>query len=168
MADPVATAGGGDGADLIFSDGADIDVHFTEILKLQVTGGEAEAMCNLAKRYENGRGVPVNIDAAAYWYSRAALAGDVDDAIYKVACMYRDGHGMPKDTKAAGDLMAWFVDGSRTSKVDNTNTDGDDDPGSNPGQPQPSQRQPQQSQTRSGRPYGGSRHLQSKPRYRYA
>ncbi len=66
--------------------------------------GDARAQANLALMYENGRGVPKDLGAAANWYQQAAAQGDVG-AQLNLGLMYSRGRGVPQDYVNA---YRWF------------------------------------------------------------
>lgn len=58
--------------------------------------GNAEAQNDLGVFYQSGRGVPLNLQKAFYWISKAADQG-VAVAMYNLGQMYYEGIGCPKD-----------------------------------------------------------------------
>ena len=53
-----------------------------------------DAAYNLGVCYEEGRGVPVDHEAAFGWYAEAAAGGDAD-ALFALGVCYNDGVGIP-------------------------------------------------------------------------
>ena len=53
-----------------------------------------DAAYNLGVCYEEGRGVPVDYEAAFGWYAEAAAGGDAD-ALFALGVCYNDGVGIP-------------------------------------------------------------------------
>ncbi len=71
--------------------------------------GEVESMHYLGIMYERGFGVPLNLDKAYDYYSKAAEAGDGKSAL-KMGQAYQTGIGRPQNTKAA---YKWFVEAAK-------------------------------------------------------
>lgn len=68
--------------------------------------GNPRAQVLLARCYENGLGVPQDMEVAAKWLRMAADQKD-SEALVKLAYLYELGVGVPgKDAKAVADLMA--------------------------------------------------------------
>ena len=67
--------------------------------------GHAGAQYNLARLYDDGRGVDQNDEKAMRWYEKAAVQGHVD-AQFNLATMYKDGQGMDQSDSMA---MRWFA-----------------------------------------------------------
>jgi len=67
--------------------------------------GDAAAQVAVAKKYDNGDGVPENTDQAAFWFRKAADQGNAD-AQNSLGVAYRLGRGVEKDPKEA---MKWFL-----------------------------------------------------------
>ena len=67
--------------------------------------GDVDAQRNLGLLHQTGRGVPLDLGAAFYWYRLAAEAGNAPSA-NSVAMMYLAGDGLPSDYVAAG---AWLT-----------------------------------------------------------
>jgi TPR repeat protein len=65
-------------------------------LKVKAAEGDAWSQNQLGNLYYLGLGTPVDIDEAAKWYLRAALA-DWPDAQINVSLMYRYGRGLPRE-----------------------------------------------------------------------
>lgn len=70
-----------------------------------------EAAYQIAKMYEEGKGVPQNDETALSWMFKAAEKGN-PDAPYDIARRYAKGLGFPKDTKVAAE---WFVEAESRS-----------------------------------------------------
>jgi hypothetical protein len=70
----------------------------------KANAGEVNAMYEVGRMYERGRGTPQNLDKAAQWFSSAAQQGS-DAARARLGLMYYDGRGLPQDlTKAYKNL----------------------------------------------------------------
>ncbi len=69
-------------------------------LRSAAIAGDAGAAYEVAVRFAEGRGVPVNLDEAARWYERAANKG-VTLAQFRYASMLEKGLGVKKDLAAA-------------------------------------------------------------------
>lgn len=65
-----------------------------------------EAACQIAKMYEEGKGVPKNDETALSWLFKAAERGD-PEAPWDIARRYAKGIGVPKDTAVAAE---WYVE----------------------------------------------------------
>ncbi|KPJ96803.1 MAG: hypothetical protein AMJ55_01600 [Gammaproteobacteria bacterium SG8_15] len=64
---------------------------------IDATDGKPEAQMLLGQLYFNGEGVEKDLQAAMYWYEKAAIQGFVD-AQYRLGSLYFDGkHDIPKD-----------------------------------------------------------------------
>ena len=73
-------------------------------LRLMAEQGDARARRELGERYEEGRGVVRDYEAAVTWYGRAAEQGDVG-AQGNLGAMYSNGTGVPRDDEVA---LTWF------------------------------------------------------------
>lgn len=62
--------------------------------------GDAAAAYEVAVRFAEGRGVPVNLEAAALWYERAASKG-IAPAQFRYASLLEKGQGVKKDLAQA-------------------------------------------------------------------
>jgi localization factor PodJL len=62
--------------------------------------GDASAAFEIAVRFAEGKGVPVNYPEAAMWYERAAKAGIVP-AMFRIGSLYEKGLGVKKDMATA-------------------------------------------------------------------
>ncbi|HQL21794.1 MAG TPA: tetratricopeptide repeat protein, partial [Opitutaceae bacterium] len=62
--------------------------------------GDVAAMIEVGLAYHRGDGVPVDYAKAMDWYLKAYDKAD-GDALNNIAVMYRDGLGVPKNTKVA-------------------------------------------------------------------
>ena len=69
-------------------------------LRNAATAGDGAAAFEVAVRYAEGRGVPVNLEEAARWYERAAGKG-LAPAQFRYASMLEKGQGVPKDLHQA-------------------------------------------------------------------
>jgi localization factor PodJL len=72
-------------------------------LRTAAAGGDAGAAYEVALRFAEGRGVPVNLPEAAHWFERAAAKGLVP-AQFRYASMLEKGQGVKKDLGAARSL----------------------------------------------------------------
>ena len=59
-------------------------------------GGDVSAAFEVATRYSDGRGVPLNPEAAAIWFERASNGGVVP-AMFRLGGLYEQGIGVMKD-----------------------------------------------------------------------
>jgi hypothetical protein len=66
--------------------------------------GDREAQCDLGAMFYDGRGVDVNYDIAAHWYTKSAQQGDLM-AMYNLANCYYYGDGVEEDEEKS---KAWF------------------------------------------------------------
>jgi localization factor PodJL len=80
--------------------------------------GDAAAAYEVASRYAEGKGVPVNYDEAAKWYQRAADAG-VTPAIFRIGTLYEKGLGVKKDHDAARKLYSTAADRGNAKAMHN-------------------------------------------------
>ena len=69
-------------------------------LRTAALGGDAAAAYEVANRFTEGRGVPANLEEAAYWYERAAGKG-LAPAQFRYASMLEKGQGVKKDLAQA-------------------------------------------------------------------
>ena len=69
-------------------------------LRSAAIAGDAAAAYEVAVRFAEGRGVPVNMDEAAHWYERAASKG-LTPAQFRYASLLEKGLGVKKDLGAA-------------------------------------------------------------------
>ncbi len=65
-----------------------------------IQAGDPSAAFEIGARYAEGRGVPVNLDAAAAWFARAAERG-LPLAQFRLGSMYEKGQGVKKDPPEA-------------------------------------------------------------------
>jgi len=83
------------------------DSHTPDIPKLMqaITDGDSDAMVSLGEAYYYGKGLEKNLELAAAWYRRAALAGNLDGMNWygQVLAM---GEGVKWDQREAN---AWFL-----------------------------------------------------------
>ena len=70
----------------------------------KATAGDVAAQLAIAKKYDNGDGVPENTEKAAYWFRKAAEQGNAD-AQNSLGVCYRMGRGVDKDPAEA---MKWY------------------------------------------------------------
>jgi localization factor PodJL len=70
------------------------------VLRSAALKGDASAAYEVAVRFAEGKGVPVNLDEAAKWYDRAANAGVVP-AIFRLGTFYEKGLSVKKDADIA-------------------------------------------------------------------
>lgn len=66
--------------------------------------GNAEAMYEVARMYELGRGTETNLNKAIEWYERAIAKGQ-NNARAHLGVMYFEGNGVKQDLKRAVDLL---------------------------------------------------------------
>ena len=71
----------------------------TRILS-QIESGDPAAAYEIAMRFVEGRGVPLNLEEAARWFERAASKG-ITPAQFRYASMLEKGQGVKKDLAAA-------------------------------------------------------------------
>lgn len=78
--------------------------------------GDPTAQNNLGRMYSDGRGVAVDRQQAAYWFSKAAQQGNIDAQMNLGAC-YLFGRGIEQNLNYACQLFkkAW-LQGSREGK----------------------------------------------------
>ena len=69
-------------------------------LRSAAVAGDAAAAYEIAKRYAEGRGVPVDLEEAARWFERAAGMG-LAPAQFRYASMLEKGQGVHKDLTQA-------------------------------------------------------------------
>ncbi|UYO40534.1 SEL1-like repeat protein [Rhodopseudomonas palustris] len=80
--------------------------------------GDAAAAYEVATRYAEGKGVPVNYDEAAKWYQRAADAG-VTPAIFRIGTLYEKGLGVKRDLDVARKLYSTAADRGNAKAMHN-------------------------------------------------
>ncbi len=66
--------------------------------------GHLQACYCVGSCYENGMGVPVDIDKAILWYKKAAIKGELSSQI-RLGTLYQLGRDIPKDSAKAA---KWF------------------------------------------------------------
>jgi soluble lytic murein transglycosylase-like protein len=66
--------------------------------------GDAQAMTQLAQKYEHAEGVPRDFEKANRLYCKAAKAGYIE-AQFKLGWVYANGRGVPRDDFVAGALF---------------------------------------------------------------
>lgn len=87
-----------------------------ECFSKSADGGVSDAMNGLGVMYQNGYGVPANIQTALYWFDKAVQTDDNPFASYNIAAMYYDGILVPKDiNKAYSYFLKSFSIGPRCS-----------------------------------------------------
>jgi localization factor PodJL len=69
-------------------------------LRNAAVAGDAAAAYEVAARFQEGRGVPVNLEEAARWYERAGSKG-LAPAQFRYASMLEKGQGVKKDLSSA-------------------------------------------------------------------
>ena len=74
-------------------------------LRHAAAAGEAAAAYEVAVRYAEGRGVPVNLEDSARWFERAARDG-LAPAQFRLASLYEKGQGVKKDLGQARRLYS--------------------------------------------------------------
>ncbi|NLJ67362.1 MAG: sel1 repeat family protein, partial [Clostridiales bacterium] len=81
--------------------------NYEEAVRLyeKVAGSNAKAQAQLAFMYENGQGVPIDLDKAIEFYTLAAEKGNAR-SMYNLAEFYDGYYGLPVDYKKALDLYA--------------------------------------------------------------
>jgi TPR repeat protein len=76
-------------------------------LQARAEQGDAEAQFNLGNCYRFRKGISIDNEKAAYWYTKAAEQGNDGAQFYLFEC-YQFGSGVPKDyEKAAYWLNKW-------------------------------------------------------------
>jgi len=70
------------------------------VLRAAALNGDPAAAYEIGLRYNEGKGVPANLDEAAKWYDRAAQAGVVP-AIFRLGTFYEKGMSVKKDVDIA-------------------------------------------------------------------
>jgi hypothetical protein len=70
----------------------------------QALDGKVQAMYDLGRMYERGRGTAVNFSQAAKWYQKASTAGSVA-AKAQLGILYFEGRGVPQNHKQAYRLL---------------------------------------------------------------
>jgi len=70
------------------------------VLRTAAMKGNPNAAYEVGMRYAEGRGVPVNFEAAANWYNRAAQA-NITPALFRLGTFYEKGLGVKKDIDTA-------------------------------------------------------------------
>lgn len=66
--------------------------------------GDANAMYEIGRMYERGRGIEQDLPKAVAWYERA-ISKDQNDARAHLGVMYFEGIGVKRDLKKAGDMI---------------------------------------------------------------
>ncbi len=75
--------------------------------------GDVKSQYNLGLLYEEGRGLPLRPDLAAYWYRSAARQG-YNDALFNLGGLYFEGNGVPKIIQEAVNLWTLAADQGMT------------------------------------------------------
>ena len=73
-------------------------------LETAAAKGDAQALTQLAQKYEHAEGVPRDYDKANRLYCKAARAGYIE-AQFKLGWVYANGRGVPRDDAVAGALF---------------------------------------------------------------
>jgi localization factor PodJL len=81
----------------------------SKILVTAAENGDVTAAYEIATRYSDGRGVPLNPEAAAIWFERASNGGVVP-AMFRLGGLYEKGIGVKKDLNKARDLYTAAAD----------------------------------------------------------
>lgn len=76
--------------------------------------GDALAQKNVGHMLANGRGIPIDEEKAAVWYTKSAAQGNAR-AQANLAIMYQQGHGVAKNENEAARLFQLAIDGFRKS-----------------------------------------------------
>ncbi|MGI8526172.1 MAG: hypothetical protein ACR2K5_08335 [Pseudolabrys sp.] len=74
-------------------------------LRTAAAAGDAKAAYEVAVRFADGRGVPVNLEEAAHWFAKAAREG-IAPAQFRLGSLYEKGNGVKKDLTQARKLYA--------------------------------------------------------------
>ncbi|PZA11435.1 hypothetical protein DNX69_19375 [Rhodopseudomonas palustris] len=88
------------------------------VLRKAALKGDAAAAYEVALRYAEGKGVPVNYDEAAKWYQRASDAG-VTPAVFRIGTLYEKGLGVKKDLDMARKLYSTAADRGNAKAMHN-------------------------------------------------
>jgi len=76
------------------------NINCKPLVDTDVNQNDAEALYNLGINYEEGEGVPKDMEKAYYWYAKAAELGNAE-AQNRLGMCYEEGEGVPKDLKKA-------------------------------------------------------------------
>ena len=87
-------------------------------LRSAAIAGDGAAAYEVAARFAEGRGVPVNMEDAAYWYERAASKG-VAPAQFRYASLLEKGLGVKKDLAQAHRLYRAAADKGNSKAMHN-------------------------------------------------
>ena len=90
----------------------------SEKLRTAALAGDPAAQFEIAARYVEGRGVPVDLPAGVSWYERAAEAG-LPPAQYRLGSIYENGMGVPKDLSRAQDWYRQAADAGNVKAMHN-------------------------------------------------
>ncbi|MEM6667234.1 MAG: SEL1-like repeat protein, partial [Pseudomonadota bacterium] len=82
--------------------------QFPETLRLAAASGDPQAQFEVAARYTDGRGTPIDLFSAAQWYAKAAGQG-LAPAQYRLGSLYEKGQGVEKDLQMA---KIWYERGA--------------------------------------------------------
>lgn len=97
----------------IYADGGEDWVLVKRFQEQQqkATSGDAQAMYEVGRMYERGRGTEANMKQAVLWFERAAQKGQ-SSARARLGILYLEGQGVPQDyTKAYENLSSAAKDG---------------------------------------------------------
>ena len=75
-----------------------------EQCRMAAAQGDADAQCELGKRYLTGQGVEQNYELSAQWYRKAALQGNANGQ-YSLGMLYEVGFGV---SKSQTDAVRWY------------------------------------------------------------
>ncbi len=105
--DDSAPAGGAGWMDRFFGYAAYKSGYYQRAMKLWLPlaeAGDARAQEFIGILYEEGHGVPKDIETAMSWYERAALSGDMA-AQYNLGRIYLEGALVEQDVERAHDFL---------------------------------------------------------------
>lgn len=91
------------------TNGAEIPASFSQSLRDAALAGDAAAEYEIAARYAEGRGVPLNYEAAVRWFERAANR-KLAPAQYRLGSLYEKGLGTRKNLDEARRLYRAAAD----------------------------------------------------------
>jgi localization factor PodJL len=87
-------------------------------LRTAALSGNPAAEYEIAIRYAEGRGIPVNLEDAAHWFERAADRG-IAPAQYRLGSLYEKGQGVKKDIEKARRLYMSAADKGNAKAMHN-------------------------------------------------
>jgi localization factor PodJL len=87
-------------------------------LRTAALSGSPAAEYEIAIRYSEGRGIPVNLEEAAHWFERAADHG-LAPAQYRLGSLYEKGQGVKKDLEKARTLYTAAADKGNAKAMHN-------------------------------------------------